>query len=47
MELIYPKKKYNISGALAHAARNYGRDNIILCQEAGEKELNHIIVVKE
>lgn len=47
MELMYPKKKYNIKGALNHASRNCGRDNIISYQEAGEKELNHIIIVKE
>jgi len=46
MEMIYPKKKYNVSGAVAHAKRNYGEKNIIQVIEAGDKELNHIVVIK-
>lgn len=45
MESIYPKNKYTINQAVSHAAKIYGDKNIIEVIEAGDKELNHIVVV--
>lgn len=45
MKLIFPKRKYTYSQAIAYAAETYGEKNIIKVIDAGDKELNHIVEV--
>ena len=45
MDLIFTKRKYTFSQAIAYATETYGEKNIIKATEAGDKELNHIVEV--